>query len=48
MIADPSPQAFKVISKAQLLTSLSWTPPSLVGTRLYLRDRRSIMAVDLG
>ncbi len=48
MLADPSPQGFKVISKAELLTNLSWTPPVLVGTRLYIRDRKSIMAVDLG
>jgi len=30
------------------MTSLSWTPPTLVGTRLYLRDRRTMMALDLG
>ena len=48
MLADPSPKGFKVIARAELLTSLSWTPPVLVGTRLYLRDRRSMMAVDLG
>ena len=48
MIAHPSPQGFKVSAKAPLLTNLSWTPPSLVGTRLYLRDRRTMMAVDLG
>ena len=48
MIAYPSPQGFKIAAKAQLLTELAWTPPVLVGTRLYLRDRRSTMAVDLG
>lgn len=48
MIAHPSPQAFKVVAKAELLTSLSWSPPTLVGTRLYIRDRRNMMAVDLG
>jgi outer membrane protein assembly factor BamB len=47
MIAYPSPQGFKIATKAQLLTQLSWTPPVLVGTRLYLRDRRTMMAVDL-
>lgn len=47
MLAFPSPQGFRVISKAELLTNLSWTPPVLVGTRLYIRDRRNIMAVDL-
>jgi outer membrane protein assembly factor BamB len=47
MIAHPSPQGFKISAKAPLLTNLSWTPPALVGTRLYIRDRRSLMAVDL-
>lgn len=47
MIAHPSPQGFKIAAKAPLLTPLSWTPPVLVGSRLYLRDRRSMMAVDL-
>ena len=47
MIAHPSPQGFEIAAKAPLLTSLSWTPPVLVGTRLYLRDRRTMMAVDL-
>ena len=48
MIAHPSPQGFKIAAKAPLLTHLSWTPPVLVGTRLYIRDRRNMMAVDLG
>jgi len=47
MIAYPSPQGFKVAAKAPLLTSLAWTPPVLVGGRLYRRDRRTMMAVDL-
>ena len=47
MIAHPSPQGFKISAKAPLLSRLSWTPPTLVGTRLYLRDRRDMMAVDL-
>jgi outer membrane protein assembly factor BamB len=47
MIAHPSREGFKVAAKAALLTNLSWTPPVLVGTRLYIRDRRTMMAVDL-
>lgn len=47
MIAHPSPQDFKISAQAPLMSSLSWTPPVLVGTRLYLRDRRDMMAVDL-
>jgi hypothetical protein len=48
MLANPSPKGFQVAAKAQLLTSMAWTPPVLVGTRLYLRDRKSILAVELG
>jgi len=48
MIAHPSTQGFKIAAKAQLLSHVSWTPPVLVGTRLYIRDRRNLMAVDLG
>jgi outer membrane protein assembly factor BamB len=48
MLAHPSPQEFKIVATASLLTHLAWTPPVLVGTRLYIRDRKSLMAVDLG
>ena len=48
MLVHPSPSGFKVAAKAELMTSLAWSPPSLVGTRLYMRDRRNMMAVDLG
>lgn len=42
-----SPQGMKVISKTNLLTNLAWTPPTLAGTRLYVRDRKMIVALDL-
>jgi outer membrane protein assembly factor BamB len=42
-----SPQGMKVISKTNLLSHLSWSPPTLAGTRLYVRDRKMIVAVDL-
>ena len=48
MIVHPAPEGFKVAARASLLTSLAWTPPVLVGSRLYVRDRRNMMAVDLG
>jgi hypothetical protein len=43
-----TPQKFEVLSKASVLQSIAWTPPTLVGTRLYLRDRKTIAAYDLG
>jgi len=48
MIAYPSPQGFKIAAKAPMMSRLSWTPPVLVGTRLFIRDRKTLMAVDLG
>jgi len=47
MIAHPSTEEFKISAKAKLLEHLSWTPPTLVGSRLYIRDRRTMMSVDL-
>lgn len=43
-----TPQKFEVLSKASVLQSIAWTPPTLVGTRLYLRDRKTIAAYELG
>jgi outer membrane protein assembly factor BamB len=48
MLANPSPTGFEIVSKSKLLTSLAWTPPVLVGTKLYLRNRKTLMAVELG
>jgi outer membrane protein assembly factor BamB len=43
-----TPQKFEVLSKVSLLENIAWTPPTLAGTHLYLRDRKTIMALDLG
>ena len=48
MIAYPSPKGFRIAAKAPMMSRLSWTPPVLVGSRLYLRDRQTLMAVELG
>jgi hypothetical protein len=42
-----SPSGPKVLARAEVLARNAWTPPTLVGTRLYLRDRRTIRALDL-
>ena len=42
-----SPEKFQAVAKWPLLASVAWTPPTLAGHRLYLRDRRVIMALDL-
>lgn len=46
-LCKASPQKFEVLSKASVLQSIAWTPPTLAGTRLYLRDRKTIVAFDL-
>ena len=47
-IASVTDGGLDVHARASLLTGNAWTPPSLVGTRLYVRDRRDILALDLG
>ena len=46
-LATVSPQGLKVLAKASVLKHLAWTPPTLVGTMLYVRDRRTLSAFDL-
>jgi outer membrane protein assembly factor BamB len=46
-LATVSPQGLKVLAKASVLQHLAWTPPTLVGTTLYVRDRQNISAYDL-
>lgn len=46
-LATPTPEGLKIHSKVELLKSNAWTAPTLAGTRLYVRDRKSISALDL-
>ncbi len=46
-LATATPTELKVISKVSVLKNLAWTAPTLVGTKLYLRDRKTIAAFDL-
>jgi outer membrane protein assembly factor BamB len=47
-IATVSPQGLTVLARAPILENRAWTPPTLVGKTLYVRDRKSIAAFDLG
>src|SRR3989442_11170712 len=42
-----SPEGMQVRWRVPLLESNAWTAPTLVGTKLYVRDRRTMMALDL-
>lgn len=46
-IAQASPEGLTVLARAEVLTENAWTPPTLVGTRLYVRDRKNVVALDL-
>jgi outer membrane protein assembly factor BamB len=47
-LARLSAQKVDVLSTAQsLLKQNAWTPPTLAGTRLYIRDRQEMMALQL-
>jgi hypothetical protein len=47
-LATISPRGLKVLTRADVLTRTSWTVPTLVGTRLYVRDRKDMLALELG
>ncbi len=47
-VAGATPQKLVVHASAKVLEKSAWTVPTLVGTTLYLRDNRRIMALDLG
>ncbi len=47
-LATATPDEFKVVSKFNLMEKVAWTVPTLVGDKLYVRDKKNIMALDLG
>src|SRR5262249_61091702 len=46
-LASVSDSGLNVRARTKILTSNAWTPPTLVGNTLYLRDRKDILALDL-
>jgi len=47
-IATPTATALDVHCRATILTHQAWTVPTLVGSTLFVRDRKQVMALDLG
>ena len=47
-LATVTPAGLQVLAKASILENRAWTPPTLVGTKLYVRDRKNVMALELG
>lgn len=47
-LATPGESNLTVHAQAQIFSGRSWTVPTLLGTRLYARDRKEIIALELG
>jgi outer membrane protein assembly factor BamB len=47
-LATVTPEGLEMHARVPLLSSVAWTPPTLVGTTLYVRDRQHILALQLG
>ena len=47
-LVEVTRQGMTVRARAQVFDSLAWTVPTLVGTKLYLRNREEIVALELG
>lgn len=47
-VASPGQGGLQIQAKAPVMKNLAWTVPTVVGTKAYLRDRRTIVALDLG
>ena len=46
-LATPGDTGLVVHAKAQILDGRSWTAPTLSGTRLFVRNQKEIVALDL-
>jgi outer membrane protein assembly factor BamB len=47
-LASPDRKGLNVKARASALTNKAWTTPTLVGTKLYVRDRAKMMAFEIG
>ena len=47
-LATLSPEGITVHAKGKILEPPARTPPTIAGTRLYARDFKNILALDLG
>ncbi|UCE59640.1 MAG: PQQ-binding-like beta-propeller repeat protein [Phycisphaerales bacterium] len=47
-LATATPDDLTIHSKVKVLETPSWTPPTIAGKRLFARDVKTIVALDLG
>jgi len=48
VLALMSPERIQILGRTPVFDTLSWTVPTLAGTKLYARDRQKIVAFELG
>lgn len=48
VLLDLTPEGMRLLAQARIVDEVTWTPPTLIGTRLYVRDEESIRALKLG
>jgi outer membrane protein assembly factor BamB len=46
-LASASEAGLRVHARKEMLASNAWTPPTVVGGRLYVRDRKDVLALQL-
>jgi len=46
-LVTPTAKGLQVDARATVLSNRAWTVPTLVGKRVYVRDRQKIMAIEL-
>ncbi len=47
VLAEATPAHYQELARSQVLEGRSWTAPSLVGSRLYLRNQTEMVSLDL-
>lgn len=47
VLAEASPAGYRELARAKVFEERSWTAPSLVGSRLYLRSQTELISFDL-
>jgi hypothetical protein len=47
VLATASPSGLDIHSDVAYFKERTWTAPTIVGTTMYLRDRKTLLAVDL-
>lgn len=48
VLAKATPEKFTILSQCEVAQRTAWAAPTLAGKTLYIRDRKSITALDLG